>query len=84
MLYPARFSTGLKSKIVESFLHHTPVVTTPIGAEGMFYEMLEPKYAQSQSETDSGFISEREYTLEEQTGQSKLNSYYNSNSLQSN
>jgi len=32
MLYPAKWSVGMKSKVIESWLHHTPVVTTPIGA----------------------------------------------------
>lgn len=59
MLYPARWSVGLRSKIIESWLHHTPVVTTPVGAQGMFFEMLEAKYALSQSENDSGFVNER-------------------------
>ena len=32
LLYPTRSTSGLKSKVVEAWLHHTPVVTTPIGA----------------------------------------------------
>lgn len=34
-LAPLRFGAGIKGKIVESFWVGTPVVTTPIGAEGM-------------------------------------------------
>lgn len=34
-LAPLRFGAGIKGKIAESFLVGTPVVTTPIGAEGM-------------------------------------------------
>ena len=64
MLYPARYSVGLKSKVIESWLHHTPVVTTPVGAEGMFFETMEAKYAGPQSEHDSGFVSEREFTAD--------------------
>ena len=37
-LAPLRFGAGLKGKIVDSWLHGMPVVTTPIGAEGMFAE----------------------------------------------
>jgi Ni,Fe-hydrogenase I large subunit len=83
MLYPAVYSVGLKSKVVESWLHHTPVVTTPVGAEGMFFEALEARYAVSQAEHDSGFVSEREFTKEELEGEKKLKSYYNSNTLSS-
>lgn len=34
-LAPLRFGAGLKGKIVDSWFHQLPVVTTPIGAEGM-------------------------------------------------
>lgn len=34
-LAPLRFGAGLKGKIVDSWAHGLPVVTTPIGAEGM-------------------------------------------------
>ena len=37
-LAPLRFGAGLKGKIVDSWLHGMPVVTTPIGAEGLFAE----------------------------------------------
>jgi hypothetical protein len=49
MLYPAQHSAGLKSKVIDSWLHHTPVVTTPVGAEGMFFEAVEAKYAVAQN-----------------------------------
>lgn len=32
---PLRFGAGLKGKIVDSWEHGLPVVTTPIGSEGM-------------------------------------------------
>jgi glycosyltransferase involved in cell wall biosynthesis len=35
LLAPLRFGAGLKGKVVEAWAHGTPVVTTPIGAEGM-------------------------------------------------
>jgi O-antigen biosynthesis protein len=38
LLYPVQYTTGTKGAIVESWFQHTPVVTTPIGAEGLFLE----------------------------------------------
>jgi hypothetical protein len=38
MLAPLRFGAGVKGKIIDSWMEHTPVVTTPIGSEGMFLE----------------------------------------------
>jgi len=35
MLAPLRFGAGIKGKIVDAWQHGLPVVTTPIGAEGM-------------------------------------------------
>jgi hypothetical protein len=35
LLAPLRFGAGIKGKIADSWLAGTPVVTTPIGAEGM-------------------------------------------------
>ena len=35
LLAPLRFGAGLKGKIVDAWMHGLPVVTTPIGAEGM-------------------------------------------------
>ena len=34
-LAPLRFGAGIKGKIVDAWMHGLPVVTTPIGAEGM-------------------------------------------------
>ena len=31
-LYPLQYTTGTKGVIIESWFHHTPVVTTPVGA----------------------------------------------------
>jgi hypothetical protein len=36
VLYPLRSSCCLKGAISEAWFQHTPVVTTPIGAEGYF------------------------------------------------
>jgi glycosyltransferase involved in cell wall biosynthesis len=35
LLAPLRFGAGLKGKVVDAWWHGTPVVTTPVGAEGM-------------------------------------------------
>ncbi|GJP69124.1 hypothetical protein CLOP_g25747 [Closterium sp. NIES-67] len=35
LLAPLRFGAGIKGKILDSWLYGTPVVTTPIGGEGM-------------------------------------------------
>ena len=35
MLAPLRFGAGIKGKIIDSWLADTPVVTTPVGCEGM-------------------------------------------------
>ena len=37
LLAPLRFGAGIKGKIADSWWCGTPVVTTPIGAEGMGY-----------------------------------------------
>ncbi len=37
-LAPLRFGAGLKGKFLEAMTYKTPLVTTPIGAEGMFNE----------------------------------------------
>ncbi|UKM66328.2 glycosyltransferase family 4 protein [Flavobacteriaceae bacterium GSB9] len=38
-LAPIRFGAGLKGKLVEAMLNGTPIVTTSIGAEGMFGDL---------------------------------------------
>ena len=35
LLAPRGFGAGIKGKIVDAWMHGLPVVTTPIGAEGM-------------------------------------------------
>ncbi|CAI5996551.1 unnamed protein product [Closterium sp. NIES-64] len=35
LLAPLRYGAGIKGKVLDSWRHGTPVVTTPIGAEGM-------------------------------------------------
>ena len=36
MLAPLRFGAGIKGKITDAWLNYLPVVTTRIGAEGLF------------------------------------------------
>ena len=38
MLAPIRFGAGVKGKITDAWNEYLPVVTTPIGAEGLFLE----------------------------------------------
>jgi hypothetical protein len=35
LLAPLRFGAGIKGKIVDAWANGLPVVTTPVGAEGM-------------------------------------------------
>lgn len=35
---PLRFGGGIKGKITDSWSNYLPVITTPIGSEGMYYE----------------------------------------------
>lgn len=41
MLAPLRFGAGVKGKITDSWREKLPVITTPIGAEGLFLESTE-------------------------------------------
>jgi len=45
LLAPLRFGAGQKGKIVDAWFSNTPVVTTPIGAEGMMMMMGEGETA---------------------------------------
>jgi len=38
MLAPLRFGAGVKGKITDAWREMLPVITTPIGAEGLFLE----------------------------------------------
>ncbi|EGR29613.1 hypothetical protein IMG5_152140 [Ichthyophthirius multifiliis] len=59
MLVPTRYNSGVQNKIIESWNNYTPVVTTLIGAEGMFYDSTYEKiYAN---------IDENQYTFKYQT-----------------
>ena len=44
MLAPLFFGAGVKGKICDSWFEHTPVITTPIGAEGLFLEQYDNFY----------------------------------------
>ena len=43
LLAPLRYGAGLKGKVVDSWWHGLPVVTTPIGAEGMSRADADPR-----------------------------------------
>lgn len=63
VLYPCLHSVGPRTKILESWLNHLPVVTTPVGAEGVFEESLDMSSNLSNHEdTTDVFESEREYS----------------------
>lgn len=65
-LNPVCSSSSTKGKTIDSWFYHLPVVTTPIGAEGLFYETIEPKFSGTTSVVaKSGFTNERETTKEE-------------------
>ena len=42
MLYPCKYTAGLRAKVIDSWYNHVPVITTPIGAEGNFLETCDP------------------------------------------
>lgn len=42
LLYPCVFSAGSHIKVLQSWFEHLPVVTTPIGAEGLFLQSVDP------------------------------------------
>lgn len=63
MLYPTSFSTSTHFKVLESWFNHLPVVTTPIGAEGLFLEPVDPQFVSSAKEfSENAFAMERVYT----------------------
>jgi len=41
LLAPLFFGAGIKGKVTDSWCHFLPVVTTPIGSEGLFYEAVD-------------------------------------------
>ena len=60
---------GIRLKIRESFFNHLPVVTTPIGAEGLFMESLNPFLDTDPVNKENLFTSERKLTDEEKKNQ---------------
>lgn len=60
---------GIRLKIRESFFNHLPVVTTPIGAEGLFMESLNPFLDTDPVNKENMFTSERKLTDEEKKNQ---------------
>ena len=47
LLAPLRFGAGCKGKIIDAWTYGCPVVTTPVGAEGMRNEFLSPNLSDS-------------------------------------
>ena len=82
LLYPIQYTTGTKGAIVESWFRHTPVVTTPIGAEGLFDETSMPLFsANAKGQPHGGFFKEKVLTKEEENGQKLVENYYNTGKL---
>ena len=52
LLAPLRFGAGIKGKIVDAWMHGVPVVTTPIGAEGMV-PGVDKLWTESEDDSDS-------------------------------
>ena len=50
LLAPLRFGAGLKGKVTDAWMRGTPVVTTPIGAEGMAEEGGEEEEEEEEEE----------------------------------
>lgn len=63
MLAPLRFGAGIKGKILDSWFYGTPVITTPIGAEGMFRRMLNGDDLYQKIDPKAKFYSELNQTL---------------------
>jgi len=47
LLAPLFFGAGIKGKITDSWYYGTPVITTPIGAEGLFLEQIDNYFEHS-------------------------------------
>ena len=54
-LAPLRFGAGLKGKLLDAMLYGTPGVTTSIGAEGMYGDLLTPGVIADTPETFAEF-----------------------------
>ena len=63
LLAPLRFGAGLKGKVADAWMRGTPVVTTPIGGEGM---ALEQEEEEGEEEEEEG---ERDGEEEEEEGE---------------
>jgi hypothetical protein len=57
LLYPVQNTCGYKGSIVDAWFNHTPVITTPFGAEGFFEDTSESSYAaDSKGDVYNGFL----------------------------
>lgn len=77
LLAPIFFGAGIKGKVTDSWFNFLPVVTTPVGAEGLYLESIDNDFAIQRS-TDNGqptrFMKTEETTLRAQNDQ--LINYY--------
>lgn len=60
MLAPIRFGAGVKGKITDAWREYLPVVTTPMGAEGLFYQSTQQLRYAAINELSSEYYSELE------------------------
>lgn len=74
-LAPLWYGAGVKGKIFDGWMHQTPPITTPIGAEGMFLEQIDNCYDHQRvlNNTEGYFKSEKLFLKE--TNQD-LENYY--------
>lgn len=77
LLAPIFFGAGIKGKITDAWFNFLPVVTTPIGAEGLFYEAVDDDFQLerlSKTSNDERFIKPDVEILK--TENTKLVQYY--------
>lgn len=76
MLAPLFFGAGVKGKICDSWFNHTPVITTPIGAEGLFLEQYDNFFDKKKIsiKSEQRFYKSEQLVLKEVN--KDLNSYY--------
>ncbi|KAL4430412.1 hypothetical protein ABPG74_013262 [Tetrahymena malaccensis] len=82
MLAPLRYGAGIKGKIVDSWLYKVPVVTSPIGAEGLYYDTA---YESIYTDIDQGQYTYKDMMAkinsEQKYNQQKMESFYSYSNL---
>jgi len=81
-LAPLRFGAGIKGKLLEAMIMHTPSVTTSIGAEGMHNDLPWPgKIANTADDFASAAVemynNQTDFEQAKQDGNTLLNTLYN-------